>query len=35
VQHLPLLEQARDRFPADPFLRFTVEAAMPLLVGTP
>lgn len=30
-----LLQQARDRFPQDPFLRFTVEAAIPVLVRSP
>lgn len=28
-QHVPLLEAAADRFPGDPFLRFTVDAALP------
>lgn len=28
-EHIPVLEQARDRFPNDPFLRFTVDAMVP------
>ena len=33
-EHVPLLEAAMRRFPDDPFLRFTVEKAMPRLIGT-
>ncbi|GAA0709163.1 HEAT repeat domain-containing protein [Dactylosporangium roseum] len=29
--HVPVLESARARFPGDPFLRFTVDAALPSL----
>ncbi|GAA1605987.1 HEAT repeat domain-containing protein [Actinoplanes couchii] len=31
---IPLLEHAVQRFPDDPFLRFTVQAALPRLAGT-
>ncbi|HWS32589.1 MAG TPA: HEAT repeat domain-containing protein [Actinoplanes sp.] len=31
---IPLLERAVQRFPDDPFLRFTVQAALPRLAGT-
>ena len=32
-EHVPLLTDVRDRFPADPFIRFTIDAALPGLVG--
>jgi HEAT repeat protein len=35
AEHIALLEAAMWRFPDDPFLRFTVEKAMPRLTGTP
>lgn len=34
AEDVPLLEQAVARFPDDPFLRFTVQAALPRLYGT-
>jgi hypothetical protein len=34
AEQIPLLESAMWRFPDDPFLRFTVEKAMPRLTGT-
>ncbi|MBB2942354.1 HEAT repeat protein [Actinoplanes lutulentus] len=34
AEHAPLLEAAARRFPDDPFLRFTVQAALPGLTGT-
>jgi HEAT repeat protein len=33
-EHAALLRAAQQRFPDDPFLRFTVEAALPRLAGT-
>jgi HEAT repeat protein len=35
AEHIALLESAMWRFPDDPFLRFTVQKAMPRLTGTP
>lgn len=35
AEHAPLLRQAMQRFPDDPFLRFTVTNALPRLVVTP
>ena len=34
AEHVALLEAAMRRFPDDPFLRFTVEKALPRLTGT-
>ncbi|WP_328461247.1 HEAT repeat domain-containing protein [Actinoplanes sp. NBC_00393] len=34
AEHAPVLEAAVLRFPDDPFLRFTVQAALPRLTGT-
>jgi HEAT repeat protein len=34
AEHAPVLEAAVQRFPDDPFLRFTVQAALPRLTGT-
>ena len=33
AEHVDLLTAVRDRFPADPFIRFTVDAALPGLMG--
>ncbi len=33
--HAALLGRARDRFPDDPFLRFTIDAVLPRLAGEP
>ncbi|MFC7527182.1 HEAT repeat domain-containing protein [Actinoplanes sp. GCM10030250] len=33
AEHIPVLEAAVQRFPDDPFLRFTVQAALPRLAG--
>jgi HEAT repeat protein len=33
AEHVALLEHARDRFADDPFLRFTIDAALPALGG--
>ena len=34
AEHVAVLEDAVQRFPDDPFLRFTVQAALPRLTGT-
>ena len=33
AEHIPLLRSVRDRFPADPFIQFTIDAALPGLAG--